>query len=271
MHYEYDNLGRRVRTRDGSPSGPILAEWVYDTVDKGQLTEAVRRVGADQYVSRVTDRDDGYRPLHSELVIPNATANGVLAGIYGWDHTYKPNGAPATNTMPAVGGLPAETLTYTYAGTGFGQTIAGTGSGGSQTYISDIEYLHDGLVGTRTLGAARPGLRLSDAYDPATRRLAASTVNVETAPNTFTERFAATYNYDDAGTITSIAGRTDGTTDQVECFRHDYLRRLTEAWTQTSASLHDRPADRRRAVLAAMELRHDRQPADPDRQEPGHR
>ena len=232
LHFEYDNLGRRVRTRDGSTSGPILTEWLYDTVDKGHLTQAVRRVGADQYISRVTDRDDAYRPLHSELVIPNPTTNGVLAATYGWDYTYMANGSPATSTMPAAGGLPSETLTYTYSDTGFGQTIDGAWAGGSQTYIADLEYLHDGLIASRTLGAGTNRVRLSDSYDPATRRPTTTTVNVETTPNTFTERFANTYTYDDAGTITSIAGRTNANADQVECFRHDYLRRLTEAWTQ---------------------------------------
>jgi RHS repeat-associated protein len=236
LHFEYDNLGRRTKTRDGSVSGPVLAEWVYDTVDKGHITSTIRHVGADQYINRVTDRDDGYRPLHSELVVPNATVNGVLAGTHGWDHSYKPNGAPATTVLPAAGGLPAETLTHTYADTGHAQTATGTWSGGSRVYLSDVEYLHDGLIASRTLGSGSNRVKLTDSYDPATRRLTASTVLAEIAPGTFTERFANSYSYDDAGTITAIAGRTDAVTDQVECFRHDHLRRLTEAWTQTATS-----------------------------------
>ncbi|WP_211589064.1 FG-GAP-like repeat-containing protein, partial [Allorhizocola rhizosphaerae] len=64
--YEYDNLGRKTKQRDGTATGPVMAEWTYDTVMKGQLTSSTRYVGTDAYTTRVTAFDDGYRPLHTE-------------------------------------------------------------------------------------------------------------------------------------------------------------------------------------------------------------
>src|SRR2546423_2680906 len=51
-----------------------------------------------------------------------------------------------------------------------------------------------------------------------------------TAPNTIDDTH---YGYDDAGTVTSIGNaQGDGSTD-TQCFRYDYLKRLTDAWTPT--------------------------------------
>ncbi|HEX6685093.1 MAG TPA: RICIN domain-containing protein [Candidatus Limnocylindrales bacterium] len=235
LHVDYDTLGRKTKQRDSTPTGTVLAEWVYDTVDKGQLFESIRYVGSDAYKTRVTDLDDGYRPLHTEVEIPNPAVNGALAATYAWDHTYKPNGAPATTTLPGVGGLPAETLATTYDNNGFSQTLSGTwAGGGSQTYIFNTDYTFDGLVSATMLGNAGKWVRQINEYQMHTRRLSATHVEVETTPGTLTRKFTTDYDYDPAGNITLVAGKTDGIADQTECFRYDHLRRLTEAWSQPS-------------------------------------
>ena len=48
------------------------------------------------------------------------------------------------------------------------------------------------------------------------------------------------YTYDDAGSITSMADLTADRQADVQCFRQDHLRRLTEAWTATAATWSDR-------------------------------
>ncbi len=234
LFYEYDALGRKTKQRDGSATGPVMAEWAYDTVAKGQLAASTRYVGADAYRTRITSLDDGYRPLHVEVDIPNAGVNGGLAGTYAWDYTYKPNGAPATTVQPAVGGLPAETLTHIYSNTGFAQTLTGTWTGGSQTYLADIVYHYDGLPFQRLMGDPGKQVRIDDHYDQATRRPDITWVSRETSPGTFTTKYETDYAHDPAGNIVYVAGKTDGQPDQTECFRHDHLRRLTEAWTQAS-------------------------------------
>jgi RHS repeat-associated protein len=55
-------------------------------------------------------------------------------------------------------------------------------------------------------------------------------------PDSYQERSTTSYSYQQAGNVTAIAGTTNGTADQEECFRYDYLRRLTEAWTQPSGA-----------------------------------
>ncbi|WP_162907091.1 ricin-type beta-trefoil lectin domain protein [Allorhizocola rhizosphaerae] len=237
LHYEYDLLGRKIKQRDGSATGPVMAGWTYDTNAKGQLAIATRHAGtggSDLYKTRITARDDGYRPLHVEVEIPNSTVNGALAGTYAWDYTYKPNGAPATAVLPAAGGLLAETLTHTYDNHGYAQTLTSTWTGGSQTYIANSNYTFDGLVAFRELGGSGRRLHQYHAYDPATRRLTETQLYPENtgSPGNFQPPTIDSYSYDPAGNITSIAGRTDGSVDQTECFRYDHLRRLTTAWTQ---------------------------------------
>ncbi|HZM74530.1 MAG TPA: RICIN domain-containing protein [Candidatus Limnocylindrales bacterium] len=227
LFYEYDNLGRKTRQRDTSQTGTILAEWIYDETDKGYLSTTIRHVGADRYKTRITDRDDDYQPTHSEVQIPNPTLNGALASTYSWDHTYKPNGAPATTTLPGVGGLPAEALTTGYDNNGFAQSLTG-----SQTYVANTDYTFDGLVSLRTLGEAGAQVKLSAQYQPHTRLLSSSSVETETTPGTFAQKHAYDYSYDAAGNITGTGTFTNGLRDQVECFRYDHLRRLTEAWTE---------------------------------------
>ncbi|MDQ0933247.1 hypothetical protein [Streptomyces turgidiscabies] len=43
-----------------------------------------------------------------------------------------------------------------------------------------------------------------------------------------------TYGYDAAGNILKVADAPEGKQADVQCFTYDYLRRLTEAWTQTA-------------------------------------
>ncbi|MGW4796128.1 type IV secretion protein Rhs, partial [Nonomuraea sp. NPDC004297] len=50
----YDKLGRVVETRQGSATGPLLTENVYDTLAKGSLTSATRYAGGQPYVREIT-------------------------------------------------------------------------------------------------------------------------------------------------------------------------------------------------------------------------
>jgi RHS repeat-associated protein len=171
------------------------------------------------------------RDYHGRIIAP---ATGTLAGLYRFDNTYKANGAPATAVLPGVGGLAAETLTYGYDDNGFAQTLTGTWAGGSQTYVANTDYTHDGRTDTRWLGDAGKQVKLSYQYLPHTRWLAQDSVQVETSPGTFTPRYATDYRYDNAGNITGIGGLTNGVADQYECFDYDHRQRLAEAWTQSS-------------------------------------
>jgi len=209
------------------PHTPVtLAEWTYDTLAKGQLTSSTRFAGGLPYVSAVTGYDDGYRPLGTTVSIPVAPANGAVAGTYTESVTYRPDGSLATETLPAVGGLPAETITHTYTDAGQLSSTAGLA-----LYVAGTTYRWDGTVAEVLHGAAGSQMRRSFSYEEATGRTRAEQVDAETSPGVFTSRYTTEYGYDHAGNVRAVAGKTDGARDQVECFRYDHLRRLVEAWT----------------------------------------
>lgn len=233
--YSYDALGRKTGAyRDSVAPANQLLGFVYDTVAKGRMTSSTRYVGGAAgaaYVSQVTSLDDRYHPLHTDVIIP--TAEGALAGTYGTDATYAPSGAQATVTLPAVGGLPAETMTYSYDAIG-----QPAGLSGAQTYVASTSYTYDGLAVQRILGVAGHQVRQTFTWQDHTRRLGVAQTDTENlaSPGTWVDRATNEHAYDQIGSATVIAGKTGGVRDQVECFRYDYLRRLTAAWTEASWS-----------------------------------
>ncbi|MDG4769665.1 polymorphic toxin-type HINT domain-containing protein [Solwaraspora sp. WMMD792] len=231
LWYGYDNLGRRTELRDDTSTGALRASWTYDTLELGQLTSATRHHNGDAYTTAVTGYDDGYRPLGATVTIPAAETG--LAGTYTTSHTYHDNGTPATTSLPAIGGLPAETLTYGYhTASGLPTTL----TTGTDTFVSATSYHYDGSIAQRVLGTGGTRIRVSSPVETATRRLAASQVDTEhpTTPDTWDDAATTSYTYDPAGNVTSMAGTTAGVADQAECFTYDHLRRLTQAWTETT-------------------------------------
>ncbi|MFV2126352.1 RHS repeat-associated core domain-containing protein [Micromonospora sp. LOL_013] len=231
LWYGYDNLGRRTELRDDTSTGVLRASWTYDTLELGLPTSSTRHIGGDAYTTAVTAYDDGYRPLGATVTIPAAETG--LAGTYTTSHTYHDNGTPATTSLPAIGGLPAETLTYGYhTASGLPTTL----TTGTDTFVSATSYHYDGSIAQRILGTGGTRIRVSSPVETATRRLAASQVDTEhpTTPDTWNDAATTSYTYDPAGNVTSMAGTTAGVADQAECFTYDHLRRLTQAWTETT-------------------------------------
>lgn len=223
----YDPLGRLEELRDDTTSGALRASYVYDTLAKGQLTSSTRHVGANAYTTTITGYTDLYAPTGTAVTIP--AAEGALAGTYTAEATYNPDGSPATTTPPTAGGLPAETLTYSYNNAGLPTILTG-----ATTYVASTTYAWDATVSRRLLGTSGKQVRLTETRDDSTRRLTTQQVDTESeaSPGSFDDKSTTEYGYDQAGNITAVAGKTNGTRDQVECFRYDYLRRLTDAWTE---------------------------------------
>lgn len=238
LSFDYDDLGRKraeyTAQLQNKAAANQVAGWLYDNLAKGQLDSATRYVGGSQpggvaYVRAITDYDNEYRPEHVDLTIPSA--EGALAGVYGTDYSYKANGAPATQTATtkagaAVGGLPLETLTFTYDSVG-----QQTGLAGNQTYLASAAYTYDGQIAEQILGTGSAQVRHTYSYSGITRRLDASTVYTGTT-GSWTTKAIDTYSRDAAGNVLGIVTSTNGATDQMECFRYDFLRRLTDAWTE---------------------------------------
>jgi RHS repeat-associated protein len=232
LAYTYDALGRRTGEFSGGTSGTQLASWTYDTLARGQLTSSTRFVNGSAYVSTVTGYDARYRPTGTTITIP--AAEGALAGSYHYATTYKPNGSVSTMTMPAAGGLPQETLSYTYSDLGQPSTLSGI-----QTYVTQAQYTQLGEPAVYTLSTGAAIAQIGYFYDEATRRLSELMGVRQTAPSTIAD---AHYTWNPAGDVTAIADTPAGGTADRQCFTYDALRRLTQAWTPVSGDCTAAPS-----------------------------
>ena len=224
--YSYDALGRRTGTYEGSTAGTKLADWTYDTLEKGQLTSSTRYVNGNAYTAAVNGYDPMYRPLGSTTTIP--AAEGALAGTYRVNTGYTDTGLPLLVSYPAAGGLAAETLRYSYDPDGR-LTTAGTGL---STLLTAATYTPYDEPAQYTLqGVAGKQMVQTFLYDDATRKVSRTLVDRNVAPSRLAD---VNYTYDAAGNVTRIADTPTGGAADTQCFTYDYLRRLASAWTATN-------------------------------------
>src|SRR5207249_2137172 len=142
-----------------------------------------------------------------------------LAGTWTTTAAYNVDGSPASVTYPAAGGLPAETVSYTYDANGYPLTVVGL-----DTYVSATTYQPWGDVLQQTLGTGSKRVRLATDEWPDTHRTKSTQVATEnqTTPGTFDEQRTQQYNWDPAGNLTSIDSQHAGATTDSECFGYDY-------------------------------------------------
>ncbi|MGW6310146.1 polymorphic toxin-type HINT domain-containing protein [Streptomyces niveus] len=230
---EYDSLGRRTGLWDSAKTDTDkLAAWTFDTLAKGQGDTSVRYEGGltgKAYTTKVTAYDPLYNVTGSQLTLP-ATDPLVTGGVpdtLNFSTVYNVDGTVRQYTNPAVGGLPAETVSNKYNDLGL-QTTAG----GSGAYLKDASYSELGDPRQLTLATSQ-NLTLTYGYEPGTRRLKSSVVSDTAHPGRMQD---LNFTQDDAGNITSIFDAatqgTGGTTKtDNQCFTYDGHRRLIEAWT----------------------------------------
>ncbi|MCI3933951.1 polymorphic toxin-type HINT domain-containing protein [Streptomyces sp. AN091965] len=234
LAHVYDNLGRATELREGSPTGELRAKWVYDTIDgaKGQLAESTRYVDGAAYTSKVTMLDSLYRPMKSAVVIPEK--EGALAGTYQTGTQYLTSGLVGGVSYSKAGSLPGGSYNTTYDKETL-RPLSVLGDG----LKADTSYSLTGKPLQYTLGASG-GKKIwaTNTYEWGTQRLATSRVDREDQPGVDQHD---TYRYDDAGNILSVSDVSRTGTD-TQCFNYDYLRRLTEAWTQGDKTCGTTPA-----------------------------
>jgi RHS repeat-associated protein len=237
LAYVYDNLSRQTQLRENSATGRLRAQWVYDTVPmaEGQLARSVRYDAAgNAYTNQVVEYDPLYRPTVSQVVIP--TSETGLGGTYQTGSTYYSSGLPLSTNYPEAGSLPSTTQTFTYDDHTLWLSMT-SGSG----YESGLTYTRTGKPSQYTMNRG-PGTRsaqVTNEYEPGTQRLAATHVWRENQPGL--DRSEA-FTYDEAGNVLSISDTSTTGTD-VQCFQYDYLRRLTEAWSQLDETCASTPSD----------------------------
>ncbi|WP_398656898.1 RHS repeat-associated core domain-containing protein [Streptomyces kanamyceticus] len=230
----YDNSGRKTEVREGSNTGKLRLSWTYDTIPgaKGQLAESTRYVGDAKYTTKVTGYDRLYRPARTAVVIPES--EGELAGTYQTGTAYKPSGKVASISYSAAGSLPGGSVSYGYEA----DTLRPTSVFG-QGMTASTKFSHTGKPLQHELGLT-DGKKtwVTNTYEWGTQRLATTRVDREDQKGVDQQ---ASYTYDEAGNVLSLKDVSRTGTDN-QCFRYDYLRRLTEAWTQGDRTCGESPS-----------------------------
>ncbi|TYB60131.1 hypothetical protein FXF51_31455 [Nonomuraea sp. PA05] len=215
VHTLYDALDRPAERRRDSPTGALLAKWEYDAAgETGLLDKTTRVEGGSSYVVDVTGYDGRARPTGQTWIFPDASYT-VGYGYDAADH-------PTRVTYPAVGGLPAETVTTTYNDVGLAATMTGAAEYVWAALYDDRARSVWNLSGSRSV----PFSRVTE-YDADQRVKAIKAGGGGTTLQDL--RFA----YDD--TFGDVVDRLTTLNGQSwrECFDHDDRRRLTRAFTTT--------------------------------------
>ncbi|WP_433434857.1 RHS repeat-associated core domain-containing protein [Nonomuraea sp. CA-141351] len=229
----YDDLGRQVETHLDTETGPLLTKTVYDTLAKGALTSATRYVNGNAYVKEVTGYDEAGRPEGSSVTIPEVEQQ--LAGTYTTTQTYAADDSLASETLPRLGTLAQETITYDYTSLGQLDTAKG-----AQTYVAQTTYTALGETAQLELGTNDKRLWRTTYYEDGTRRVSETLTEREQSGGVMVNDL--TYGYDPAGNVTRITDRTAGSARDTQCFATDYLRRITAAWTQNTDTCSTTPS-----------------------------
>lgn len=244
----YDVLNRpetRTMTAPGDAAAGA-ATWVYDTVTGGvgQLASTTSTTLASGTSLMVTDQvlsyDRAYRPTSTKTTLPtNASQLGSLSGAtYTTSTSYDAAGHVTSQALPALGGLPAETVqTGWNAPYPFPSTL-GIGAAGAADIVSGTTWTGSGLLNTRTynsVGSSTDIVR-KVVWDEVRRAPAEVNASYGTGP-TYLQRDQ--YERDSVGNVTAIIDRGPATTltnGQAQCFLYDGRNRLTEAWTSAATA-----------------------------------
>ncbi|HEV2890266.1 MAG TPA: RHS repeat-associated core domain-containing protein [Frankiaceae bacterium] len=234
----YDAKGRQTELRSGSATGTLLAQWSYDGAipnGKGLLHQATRYEGANAYRTTVLSYDGRGRTTARRLTVP--ASEGPLAGDYDYSYAYDQMNRQTAVTMPAAGGLPAETVATTYNVAGLPTTM----TSGVDSYVTSTAFDAAGRITGRTLKSGTDSVVRTYAYDATAGRLERLTSARGASPVE-----DLTFQYDAENNVLSVTDALAGAggVAQRECFRYgDGLNRLTRAFTAgaacTSATLPD--------------------------------
>ncbi|WP_329028313.1 polymorphic toxin-type HINT domain-containing protein [Streptomyces sp. NBC_00690] len=230
----YDNLGRKTQLRKDSATGPLRAEWTYDTITgaKGHLADSTRYENGNAYTSKVVAYNRLYQPLRTSITIP--TAEGDLAGTYVSTMSYNVSGLPQGVGYPAAGSLPGAVVSFTYDD----HTLRTTGIHGSQGVEGLTSYSLTGKPLQNELFRNGKKTWVTNGYEWGTQRLSTTRVDREDVPGVDQSN---TYRYDDSANILSVTDVSRSGTDN-QCFTYDFARRITQAWTQNTTTCAATPS-----------------------------
>ncbi|MFF0152078.1 polymorphic toxin-type HINT domain-containing protein [Micromonospora sp. NPDC005203] len=246
LYYTYDRLGRPETVRETSLTGQKRIENTYDLPLKGLTKSASRWIGTDEYRTETVTVDALYRPTQTKLTLPPAQASfcGAVATTCSFTAkaSYLADGSPNTATLPAVGGLDQEVLTYKYDQTYAMADQLATNYGDVSYYAIQSGYTNLYELSTLTRSTELTGAKFvqtTDRYDEATGRVKNSAILRSASPSYIANVF---YDYDESGNLLKIDDNSGARPRDTQCFTYDHQRRLTEAWTPSSSSCNKAPA-----------------------------
>ncbi len=226
--YLYDSLSRKRAIYDNQVGGTLRAQWIYDTVAVGQLSQSTRVVGSATYQTKVLDYNDSYQPGNTQVIIPPSETG--VAGTYNFSTTYNIDGSVRSTSIPGTNtDLPPETLTYDY--NTFGQPTSVDSLYGTQelSYVAATNYNALGELDQVEMYTGAGG-RVFTSYrrELDTGRLTGiHTYRDSVAPHVLAD---ISYEHDKAGKITKSVNAAPGQ-QETQCFGYDHLVRLSQAWT----------------------------------------
>ncbi|MET9856363.1 polymorphic toxin-type HINT domain-containing protein [Streptomyces sp. NPDC006450] len=231
-----DILGRTIATYEGTAVDPAkqVGSFTYDAKKLGKPDTTTRYVGGktgSAYVSEITGYDGGYRPLGTKVTIP--AAEKELAGTYETTSTYDAYGQVKTTTLPGIpkAGLGVETMTVGVDVAGNTTSLSGKIGLARTPYLVDMRYDPYGRAIRTTVGDTGMQVVSTVDYDAGSGRAVRTTLDKQTAASASVD--VLDYTYNKVGQLTSIGDTQDGAGRDLQCFTHDYLGRLTQAWTDT--------------------------------------
>jgi len=239
LAYVYDALDRKTAEyADTATTGPLLGSWTWDTIKKGQLTSSSSYEGStagtpgNAYTHTVTGYDAGNQPLGITTALPASTP-GFGAYSYNVTYTYNQDESLNNENHPAVGGLAAERVGYSYDGLGNMSSVTGTAAYASAIYTSLGQLAQINRGGNLTNSSAY-------GYDAATGAIT-EIKDISGTGSATAVQADRTYTRNDAGTITSAAV-TGVAGTETQCYSYDQLQELTEAWTPNNSSCATAPS-----------------------------
>jgi RHS repeat-associated protein len=230
----YDSLGRPTTVHDlrDAPNGPgtLLTDRKYDRagmLGREWATYSYTGTGTEAFVRVIQLWDDFYRPKRTAYGLPASLGMGT---IYTFDTAYNWDGTVQSSGLPASGALPAEVIAYSYD-----ELRRTTGVNGIGQYVSNAIWSPSSelLQYEQNLGTRKVWNTYQ--YETGTERLKRSQVDI--AGSTGGPAKQVDYSYDKAGNVLSMADTgTASATADVQCFRYDANKRLSEAWTPSATT-----------------------------------
>ncbi|WBY20179.1 polymorphic toxin-type HINT domain-containing protein [Streptomyces goshikiensis] len=225
----YDKLDRVLTTWDGpANTGTKRTEQRYDKAGwLGYQWASLRYVNATEYFASVTQAmDEFYQPLKTAYTVPASSGTG-LAGTYVFSAAYNRDGTKQSDSLPAAGGLDAETLAYTYDEIQRLKTMTG-----ATPYVTDATWSSRTLLQQLELNNGGKKVWQTFQYETGTDRLMQSKVDVY--GSTTGPAKQSNYSYDQIGNVKSIADVAGAGAPDLQCFAYDYQARMTESWTPST-------------------------------------